>query len=104
MQPASKIRVKRFAIRGYFSALQGLDSRNGSEGMAVVGTHTHKRQLTLRNFFVLEKYVEVVEQGQKVAPDSVESIVRPTDAVKEEFRMMLFKMSQCRPKIIKIKV
>ena len=34
----------------------------------------------------------------------MESIVRPTDPVKEELWRMLFKMSQYRPEIIEIRV
>ena len=49
-------------------------------------------------FFVIEKYVKDVEQGQKVAPDLVESIMKPPDPVKEELRRRTKKMSQFRPK------
>ena len=52
-----------------------------------VAPHT-KRKLYLRkrHFFVIEKYIEDAKQGQKVAPDLVESIMRPTDPVKEELQ------------------
>ena len=56
-----------------------------------------------RQFFVIEKYIEVVKQDEKSVPDLVESIMRSTDPVKEELRRMLFKMSQYRPEIIKIR-
>ena len=55
-------------------------------------------------FFVIEKYVVDVTQKQKGVPDLVESIIRPTDLVKEELRRILFKMSQYRSEIIKIRV
>ena len=63
-----------------------------------------KLYLTKRHFFVIEKYIEDVKQKEKDVPDLVESITRPTDPVKEELRRILFKMSQYRPKIIKIRV
>ena len=53
------------------------------------------KKLTLRKrqLFAMEKYVEDVKQGQKTVPDLVESIIRPTDPVKEELRRILIKMS-----------
>ena len=77
-------------------------SRNGLEGVAGHGS----KKLTLRkkHFFVIEKHVEDVKQDQKTVLDLVESIIRPTDPVKEESRRILFKMSQYRPEIIKIRV
>ena len=65
-----------------------------------------KRKLYLRkrHFFVIEKYVEDVKQDEKSVPDLLESIIRPTDSVKEELRLILFKMNQFRPKITKIRV
>ena len=50
------------------------------------GARTHKRKLYLRKtqFFVIENYVEDVKQVQKDVPDLVESIMRPTDLVKDE--------------------
>ena len=44
-----------------------------------------KSKLTLRktHFFVIEKYVEDVKQDEKDVPDLLESIMRPTDLVKE---------------------
>ena len=52
----------------------------------------------------MEKYVEDVKQKQKDVPDLVESIMRPTDPAKGEIRRILFKMSQYRSEIIKIRV
>ena len=64
------------------------------------------KKFTLRksNVFVVEKYVEDVKQDQKTVPDLLESIIRPTDPVKEELRRILCKLSQFRPEIIKVKV
>ena len=65
-----------------------------------------KRELTLREryFFVIEKYVEDVKQGQEVALDLLELIISPTDPVKEELRKILLKLIQFRPKITEIRV
>ena len=41
---------------------------------------------------------------KKHVPDLLESLMRPTCLVKEELRLILFKMDQFRPKIIKIRV
>ena len=70
------------------------------------GLDTYKKKLTLRkiHFFVIEKYVEDIKQKEKDVPDLLKSIMRPTDHVKEELRPILFKLSQFRPKITKIKV
>ena len=70
------------------------------------GGHTHIKKLSLgkRLFFVIEKYVEDVKQGQKVAPDLVESIMRPTDIVKEQLQRKTQKMHQFRSQITKIRV
>ena len=65
-----------------------------------------KRKLYLRqnNFFVMEKYIEDARQEEKDVPDLLEAIMRPTDAVKEELRPSLFKISQIRCEITKIRV
>ena len=57
-----------------------------------------------RYFFVIEKYIEDVKQEEKDVPDLVELIMRSTDPVKDELRRILFKMSQHRPEIIKIRM
>ena len=57
-----------------------------------------------RHFFVMEKYIEDARQEEKDVPDLLEAIMRLTCLVKEELRQNLFKMSQFRPKIQKIKV
>ena len=53
-----------------------------------------KLTLRKRHFFVIEKYVEDVKQEEKDVPDLLESIMRPTDPVKEELRKNLCKMSK----------
>ena len=45
----------------------------------------------------MERYVEDVKQDEKSVPDLLESIMRPTDPVKEELRMTLCKMTQFSP-------
>ena len=66
----------------------------------------HKKEVVpkKKTFFVIEKYVEDVKQKEKDVPDLLESIMRPTDPVKEELRQILFKLNQFGPKITKIKV
>ena len=68
-------------------------SRNGLDGMEAVcpqgsrrrpGTHKRKLYLRKRHFFVMEKYIEHAKQEEKDVPDLLESIMRPTDPVKEE--------------------
>ena len=63
-------------------------------------------KLTLRtsHCFVIEKYIEDVKQKEKDVPDLLESIIRPTDPVKEELRRILMKMNNLGPKSKKIKV
>ena len=52
----------------------------------------------------MEKYIEDARQKEKVVPDLLEAIVRPTCLVKEELRQNLMKMTQFRPKITNIRV
>ena len=47
----------------------------------------------------MKKYVEDVKQEEKDVPDLVESVLRPTDPVKEELRKILMKISRFRPNI-----
>ena len=70
------------------------------------GSHSQKEVVPRKKIyiFVIEKYVEDVKQEEKGVPGLVESIIRPTDPAKEELRRILFKMSQDRPEIIKIRV
>ena len=56
----------------------------------------------IKNYaFLIEKYFEDVRQDEKHVPDLLESIMRPTDPVKEELQPMLFKMTQIKSKISK---
>ena len=52
----------------------------------------------------LKKYAEDVKQDRKIDPDLVESIMRPTDPVKEELRQKLSKMTQISSNIKKMRV
>ena len=67
---------------------------------------TNKLYLRKSNFFVtcIEKYIEDARQEEKDVPDLLEAIMRPTCLVKEELRPILFKMTQFRPEITKIRV
>ena len=73
-------------------------------GLPAGGTHTQKEVVPKIVFFAIEKSVEDVKQEEKHVLDLLESIMRPTDLVKEELRMILCKMNQFRPKITKIRV
>ena len=57
----------------------------GWRGWTSVAADTN-RKLYLRktHFFVMEKYIEDAKQDEKHVPDLLESIMRPTDPVKEE--------------------
>ena len=61
-----------------------------------------KVSLRKKHVFVIEKYVEGVKQGQKLAPDLVESIMKLTDIVKEELQRKTMNMHQFIPKITKL--
>ena len=58
-------------------------------------------KLTLRkkHVFLIEKYIEDARQDEKHVPDLLESIMRPTDPVKEELRQKLSKIDQFGSKI-----
>ena len=64
-----------------------------------------KRKFTARKIHILniETYIQDAKQDEKHVPDLLESIMRPTDPVKEELRPILFKISQFRIKITKIR-
>ena len=66
-----------------------------------VGGHRHKKKLRPRNinFFVIDKYIRDIKQCQKIGPDLLESIMKPSDPAKEELRLILFKMSEFRSEI-----
>ena len=57
-----------------------------------------------RHFFLIEKYIEDAKQNEKHVPDLLESIMRPTDPVKDELRQKLFKITQFESKITKMRV
>ena len=70
-----------------------------------VAPHTKRKLYPIKTcFFVIEKYIEDAKQGQKVAPDLVEPIMKGSGLVKEELRPILFKLSQFEHQISKIKV
>ena len=52
----------------------------------------------------METYFEDVRQDEKHVPDLLEPIMRPTDPVKDELRQKLFKITQLRLKITKMRV
>ena len=52
----------------------------------------------------MEKCFEDVRQDEKHVPDLLESIMRPTDPVKEELRQKLSKIDQFGSKIKKMRV
>ena len=71
--------------RIYFFYTAG--SRNRFEGMESVCTHTEKQKtISKRDVFLIhiEKCVEDVRHDEKHVPDLLESIMRPTDPVKED--------------------
>ena len=73
--------------------------------MKPVATHTKKQKtISKRHFFLIEKCFEDVRQDEKHVPDLLESIMRPTDPVKEELRQKLFKIEQFGSKIKNMRV
>ena len=89
--------------RIYFFYTAG--SRNRFEGMEAVCRHTKKHKtISKKHVFLIEKCFEDARQDEKHVPDLLESIMRPTDPVKEELREKLFKMTQFGSKIKKIRV
>ena len=89
--------------RIYFFYTAG--SRNRFEGMEPVCTQTKKQKtISKRHFFLLEKYIEDLRQDEKHVPDLLESIMRPTDPLKDELRQKLHKIDQFGSKIKKIRV
>ena len=70
-------RIHYFYTAGSGSELEGLGR----------GVRAHKKKLSLRkrHLFVtsIEKYVEDVKQGQKIDPDLVESIMKPSGLVRK---------------------
>ena len=89
--------------RIYFFYTAG--SRNRFEGMEPVATHTKKEKtVSKRHFFLMKKYFEDARQDRKHVPDLLESIMRPTDPVKEELRQKLFKITQISSKNTKMRL
>ena len=73
--------------------------------MEAVCRHTKKQKtISKRHSFLIEKCFEDARQDEKHVPDLLESIMRPTDPVKEELRQKLFKMIQFGPKIKNVRV
>ena len=65
----------------------------GHRGTTHTQTHTHtEADPENKTVFVIEKYVKDVKQGQKMYPDLLESIMKPTDHAEEELRLILCKM------------
>ena len=60
---------------------------------SVVGVGPKHKILRKRHFFLMEK-LEDAKQDEEHVPDLLESIMRPTDPVKEELRQKLFKINQ----------
>ena len=52
----------------------------------------------------MEKYFEDLRQDEKLVPDLLEAIMRPTDLVKDELRQKLFKIDQFESKIKEMRV
>ena len=73
--------------------------------METVCRHTQKQKTISKiHFFLMEKCFEDLRQDEKHVPDLLESIMRPTDPVKEELRQKLFKIDQFDSKIKKMRV
>ena len=73
--------------------------------MEPVCTHTKtQKTISKRHFFLIEKYIEDGRQDEKHVPDLLESIIRPPDPVKDEFRQKLSKIDQFGSKIKKMRV
>ena len=71
-----------------------------------VRAYTRKNKLILRKqqFFEIETYIEDAKREENDVPHLLVLVMRPTDPAKEELRRILFKLSQFRPKITKIRV
>ena len=63
--------------------------------MDIVG-RGHKRKFSARkvHFCVIAKYVDEIKQDQEIALDLVESIMRPTNFVKEQSRRKTMRINQ----------
>ena len=85
---------------GYFSILQ--DPEMGWKGYGAVATPTVDPKKKTR--FLVKTYIEDFRQDEKHVLDLLESIMRPTDPVKDELRQKLFKMIQFWSKIKKMRI
>ena len=65
-----------------------------------------KNLLTLskRHLFVIEKYIEDLEQDEKNVPDLLESIMKPPGLVNKKLQSMMFEIIQIRSKIQEFRV
>ena len=79
-------------------------SRNRFEGMEAVCPHTKKHKTISKIVFLIEKCFEDARQDEKHVPDLLESIMTPTDPVKDELRQKLFKITQFESKIGNMRV
>ena len=76
----------RHSQRYTFSILQGPET-DLREWNRWLHTHTQKQKtISKGHFFLMEKYNEDVRQDEKHVPHLLESIMRPTDPVKEKSR------------------
>ena len=79
-------------------------SGNGFEGTEAVCRLTQKQQnISKRHFFLMETCFEDFRQDEKHVPDPLESIMRPTDPLKEELRQKFSKLTNLGRKITKIR-
>ena len=100
---AGALRIVANAQRASLLAVTKTNAEGeGSDGHGT--THTKKLYLRKGHFFGIEKYIEDLRQDQKHVPGLLESKMRPTFFVKEEFRPILFKITQFGSKAPKMKV
>ena len=80
-------------------------SRNGLERVVGVGPG-HKKEVVpkKKTLFCYRKIYWDARQEEVDVPDPLEAIMRPTCLVKEELRPNLFKLTQFRPEITKIRI
>ena len=67
-------------------------------------THKKTENHIKKYIFLIEKYFEDARQDEKNVVDLLESMIKPTDPVKEELRQKLFKITQFGSKIKKMRV
>ena len=75
------------------------------EGVGERG-YTHKKEVDPKEktHLCYRKNIEDVKQDQKIVPDLLEAIMRPTDPVKEESWRISMEMSQFRSEIQEFRV